>query len=374
MQNNIMVQARSMREGARTGTRSLQGTLEGDCGMDAFGAIIQAMIAECMPSGAETGDGTLPGGGQPSEEPQKQQETTLVLDGVPQVLPLWTMQLVTIPPEEATRDAAQTQQAAEPITAAFGAPQGAQIPQTPQMQTQPVQTQPVQTADRFASQLQIERTTEQTPAARADTQPVEHTPLQFDRSVREVRQSMARDTRRSDEAPAASEPAAQRPQAAQTAAMPEKAERMEREATVFEQLKEAIPARLSQGKSEFTMRLKPEKLGEITVKLIEESGKMTLRITAASAQTARAINSDLSALREAVRPLQVEVHEAATQTGSEQVSMQQFSFSGQFANRQDAHTRQGMANTRATVASHGEEAAEEPVSRMLRAVGFDTYV
>lgn len=368
MQNNIMVQARSMREGARTGMRSLQGTLEGDYGMDAFGAIIQAMIAECMPSDAETGDGTLPGGGQPSEEPQKQQETPLALDGAQQALPLWTMQPVIIPPEEATQDAAQTQQAAEPITAAFSAPQ------TPQIQTQPVQTPPVQTADRFSAQLQIERTTEQTPTARADTQPVEHTPLQFDRSVREVRQSMARDTRRSDEAPAASEPAAQRPQAAQTAAMPEKAERMEREATVFEQLKEAIPARLSEGKSEFTMRLKPEKLGEITVKLIEESGKMTLRITAASAQTARAINSDLSALREAVRPLQVEVHEAATQTGSEQVSMQQFSFSGQFANRQDAHTRQGMANTRATVASHGEEAAEEPVSRMLRAVGFDTYV
>lgn len=365
MQSNIMVQARAMREGARTGTRGLQGIAEGDCDAGAFGAIIQAMIAECMPCGAETGDE------QSGDEPQKQQETTQALDGVPQVLPLWTMQPVIIPPEETPQAAGQTPQTAEPVAAALGVPQGMQAPQ---MQTQPVQTQPAQTADQFSAQLQIERTTEQTPTARADTQPVEHTPLQFDRSVREVRQSMARGTRRSDETSAASEPAAQRPQAAQTAAMPEKAERMEREATVFEQLKEAIPARLSEGKGEFTMRLKPEKLGEITVKLVEESGKMTLRITAASAQTARAINSDLSALREAVRPLQVEVHEAATQTGSEQVSMQQFSFSGQFANRQDAHTRQGMANTRATATSHGEEAAEEPVSRMLRAAGFDTYV
>lgn len=373
MQNNIMVQARTMREGTRTGARSLQGIAEGDCGMDPFGAIIQAMIAECMPCGAETGEGTLPGGEQPSEEPQKQQETQPMLDGVPQGLPLWTMQLVTIPPEEAVQNTGQTQQAAEPITAALNTSQTLQMPQMPQAQLQPPKTQPAQTADRFAAQLQVEYATEQVPVTRESAQPADTTPLQFDRSVREVRQNIARETRRSAEAPVA-EPAAQRQQMTQTAAMPEKAERMEREATVLEQLKDAIPARLSEGKNEFTMRLKPEKLGEITVKLVEESGKMTLRITAASEQTARAINSDLSALREAVRPLQVEVHEAATQTSGEQASMQQFSFSGQFANRQDTHARHGTANTRAAVATNGEEVAEESVSRMLRAAGFDTYV
>jgi len=110
------------------------------------------------------------------------------------------------------------------------------------------------------------------------------------------------------------------------------------DASVLEQLTGEIKQNVSLGKSEFTIKLKPETLGEITVKLVEEAGKTTLTITTASAQTAKLINNDLAALKEAVAPMNVDVRDAVVSTNETAGgSMQQFEMSGQqFAEQQFA--------------------------------------
>jgi len=110
------------------------------------------------------------------------------------------------------------------------------------------------------------------------------------------------------------------------------------ETSALDQIKDGIKQNISVGKSEFTIKLKPEALGEITVKLVEEAGKTTLTITTASAATAKLINSDLNALKDAVASMNVEVKNAVVQTNeTANSSMQQFNMSGQqFAGQQFA--------------------------------------
>ena len=105
---------------------------------------------------------------------------------------------------------------------------------------------------------------------------------------------------------------------------------------VSQQIADALKENVSLGKSEFTIKLKPESLGEITVKLTEEAGKATLTITTASAATAKLLNSDLDSLKAAMAPLNVRVNETVTQTASSQQSgSQQFDMAGQqFAGQQ----------------------------------------
>lgn len=82
--------------------------------------------------------------------------------------------------------------------------------------------------------------------------------------------------------------------------------------SLAEQVKESVNENIALGNKEFTMKLKPASLGEVTVKLIEKDGKTVLDITTATAETAKKINEDIAALRDAVRPMAVEVHEATT--------------------------------------------------------------
>lgn len=106
-----------------------------------------------------------------------------------------------------------------------------------------------------------------------------------------------------------------------------------------DQISDGIKHNVSLGKSEFVLKLKPENLGEITVKLIEEAGKTSVTISTLNSQTARLINSELQALKAAVAPMNVEVSEAVVQTqpaytqgfdmASQQFAQQQFG-NGQF--------------------------------------------
>lgn len=84
--------------------------------------------------------------------------------------------------------------------------------------------------------------------------------------------------------------------------------------TMAKQITEQLYSGLASGKSEFTIRLKPETLGEVTVKLTEKDGQMTLSLSAVNEKTVKLLNNQLDALREAVRPMQVEVKQAVVQT------------------------------------------------------------
>ncbi|RKJ58609.1 flagellar hook-length control protein FliK [bacterium 1XD42-1] len=79
-------------------------------------------------------------------------------------------------------------------------------------------------------------------------------------------------------------------------------------ANFLKQVQDGLMANLSQGPdSEFVLKLKPEGLGELTVKLLETAGKMTLSIAASNVETQRMLEAQLSSLREAMKPYEVEV-------------------------------------------------------------------
>ena len=133
------------------------------------------------------------------------------------------------------------------------------------------------------------------------------------------------------------------------------------DSNLLNQVSTSIKQNFSLGKNEFTIKLKPEALGEITIKIVEEAGKSTLSITTASAQTAKLINNDLAALKQAIAPLNVHVNEAVTHTNeSQQGSMQQFDMAGQqFAGQQFA----GQQNfTRFVNATYGNSDGDYYVS------------
>lgn len=139
------------------------------------------------------------------------------------------------------------------------------------------------------------------------------------------------------------------------------------EAPLAEQLTGGIREKITGGKTEFTMKLKPESLGEITVRLTEEDGKKTLHILTAGSQAAKLINEELSALREAVRPMQVQVHEAvykadaAEQSGAAPFDMTNLSGQG-FAQQRRAFFRQSPHGTGNRGAPSYEEAQPQAVA------------
>ena len=133
------------------------------------------------------------------------------------------------------------------------------------------------------------------------------------------------------------------------------------DAKVLDQITDGIKQNISLGKSEFTIKLKPENLGEITVKLVEEAGKTTLTITAAKAQTAKLINDDLDALRAAVAPMKVEVRDAVVSTNeTANGSMQQFNMTGQqFAGQQFAGHQSFLQMSQAASRQAGNQTADD---------------
>ena len=145
--------------------------------------------------------------------------------------------------------------------------------------------------------------------------------------------------------------------------------------SLLEQLTDGLQEELSAGKSQFTMKLKPEALGEITVKLTEKAGKMVLDITTASTQTAKLLNAELSALRETMKPMQVEVHEAVSQSGQSGQTQMQFNMSSQqFANQQ--RNAAWQQETPYYAASDGGEAEgdPQPAANGQEPAGLNLYV
>lgn len=109
------------------------------------------------------------------------------------------------------------------------------------------------------------------------------------------------------------------------------------EEPIVKQVTQQMQLNLEKGSSEFTIRLRPENLGEITVKLVQKDGAMTLLLAADNENTKKLLNTNLEALREAVRPMQVEVREAvvqAQQSDGQDMSRQMDMSNGQFLGQQ----------------------------------------
>lgn len=154
------------------------------------------------------------------------------------------------------------------------------------------------------------------------------------------------------------------------------------EFNISEQITDGVKANLNLEKTEFTVKLNPESLGELTLKLVEENGKMVLDITAASESTAKLLNSDLTALRDSLGNMNLEIREVTVQAPETvDESIAQFNMtSQQFSDQQRAFKNQQQQGDKPYyAATHGvydtEEITADYTGRVRTAVdGLDTYV
>lgn len=150
---------------------------------------------------------------------------------------------------------------------------------------------------------------------------------------------------------------------------------------ISEQITDGVKANLNLEKNEFTVKLNPESLGEVTIKLAEEGGKMVVNITAATESTAKLLNSDLTALRDSLGSLNLEIREVTVEAPENiEESIAQFNMtSQQFSDRQRAFNNQQQDDTPYYAHSDGAYMSEEITAdysgRVRTAVdGLDTYV
>lgn len=137
-----------------------------------------------------------------------------------------------------------------------------------------------------------------------------------------------------------------------------------------EQLAKGIAENIGKGRSEFTVKLRPEGLGEILVKLTSDStGKAVLSMVASSEKTAQLLNRDLSSLQASLSNHNVEIDGNRVKTTETVVhaesNFNQFDERRQDEGNQENQYRQlreklGTDNLKIGSAEYG---ADEPLSR-----------
>ncbi len=125
------------------------------------------------------------------------------------------------------------------------------------------------------------------------------------------------------------------------------------EQEIFAQIKASVTRHAEDGATDFTIKLRPEGLGEITVKLLETGGKVTLSLAASDANVQRLLGSELNNLRDIMRPYNVEVSQVVQTNEAQGMSMQQ-QFSQQFS--QHSYTGQQQNPSFAYDPDYGESA------------------
>lgn len=110
-----------------------------------------------------------------------------------------------------------------------------------------------------------------------------------------------------------------------------------------EQLKAGIEQGLSKQLSQFTIRLKPEGLGEILVQMTSSGGKIALSIGVSNHETQKLLSAEMMHLKETLEPLHAEVQEIYhnSQGGMEMMNYEQGFFQNQ--QRDTAGTSRGRA-------------------------------
>ena len=90
-----------------------------------------------------------------------------------------------------------------------------------------------------------------------------------------------------------------------------------------QQVKNGLESSILGNNKEFSVKLKPEGLGEITIKLIESQNKLSVSIVAATSEVAKLLNNDLSTLRDTMRAMQIELNDVEVQQQTDFGDMQQ---------------------------------------------------
>ncbi|MDL2252723.1 flagellar hook-length control protein FliK [Ruminococcaceae bacterium OttesenSCG-928-I18] len=137
------------------------------------------------------------------------------------------------------------------------------------------------------------------------------------------------------------------------------------------QMQQGIQTGLQSGQQEFSIKLMPEGLGEVTVRLTPSDEGMIMTLVTHRADTQKMLAAEIDQLRDSLRPMKIEVQEIMTSRQEALLNGQQNFFFGQ--NRQNWQEMHGAAYYGDEPL--GEEAEEEPQPEpVLTANALDTYI
>lgn len=144
---------------------------------------------------------------------------------------------------------------------------------------------------------------------------------------------------------------------------------------ILAQVKTGLTENLAKGKNEFVVKLKPDGLGEITVKLVENGNKIALSLFTANTQVAKLLSGELAGLREALKPYNTEVHEVVVQSDTSNNATDHGQFGQQFAEHQHQQFSERQNSPSFSFGEWGEEdlPVEAPPMATL-ASELDTYI
>lgn len=145
--------------------------------------------------------------------------------------------------------------------------------------------------------------------------------------------------------------------------------------SVLDQVKTGLEQGMQKGLQEFTIKLKPEGLGEITVHLASAGGKIALSIGVSNEETQRLLNSEMMNLKELLKPYDAHVQEVYhSESGSldmntyqQNMFQQQRQMASQIFNRQNGR---GIW----TYADEEEAVTEEIVQLQYDSGELNTYI
>lgn len=112
---------------------------------------------------------------------------------------------------------------------------------------------------------------------------------------------------------------------------------------IFSQIKEGAQPHIANNDSDFTVKLRPEGLGEITVKLVSQDGRVTLSLSASDPNVQKMLGSEINNLREIMRPYNVEVAQVEESNSAVFADLQQ---QLQQQSSQQQYQQQGQGQSR----------------------------
>lgn len=136
------------------------------------------------------------------------------------------------------------------------------------------------------------------------------------------------------------------------------------------QVKTGLLEGAQKGDKDFVIKLKPEGLGEITVRMIQQGGKITMDILANNQNTQRLLAGELTNLRQAMEPYNVVVNPQQADGGSTAFNLEQQMRQG-FA-QQEQHGRQ--ENSRYIPQDDTPDEASANGWEQQTASGLDAYI
>lgn len=157
----------------------------------------------------------------------------------------------------------------------------------------------------------------------------------------------------------------------QNTAYAEQAEEMAQSVTT--QVEQGIVKGIQNGEEMFTVRLNPEGLGDVVVRLTKtQSGEMLLNLVVRNPETQKMMAAQVQALQTALQPLNVQVESVLTEQQDLMMNYQQA-----FAGQQQADS--GTTGNSQGTAHPGVEKAEgqaplEPTPQVVTTSALDTYV